>query len=93
MEECEGRFPKQFPVLMDWPEKEEAQPCLASYMELDEVDVLVSCFQQALCQDGDEDEVLLEEGYEVKLPPLGFEDHDGVFSASDRKKQVHAHVP
>jgi hypothetical protein len=46
---------------MDWPEKEEALPCLA-FMELDEVDVLVSCFLQALCQDGDEDEVLFEEG-------------------------------
>jgi hypothetical protein len=23
-EECEGRYPKQFPVLMDLPEKEEA---------------------------------------------------------------------
>jgi hypothetical protein len=61
-EECEGRYPKQFPVLMDLPEKVEALPCLASYMELDEVDELVSCFQQALCPDGDEDEVLLEEG-------------------------------
>jgi hypothetical protein len=60
-EECEGRYPKQFPVLMDLPEKEEALPCLASYMELDEVDGHVSCFLQALCPDGGEDEVLLEE--------------------------------
>jgi hypothetical protein len=61
MEVCEGRFPKQFPVLMDLPEKEEALPCLASCMGLDEVDVLVSCFLQALCQDGDVDEVPLED--------------------------------
>jgi hypothetical protein len=61
-EECEGRYPKQFPILMDLPEKEEALPYLASCMELDEEDGLVSCFLQALCPDGGEDEVLLEEG-------------------------------
>jgi hypothetical protein len=55
MEVCEGRFRKQFPVLMDLPEKEEAQPCLASCMGLDEVDELVSCSLWALCQDDDMD--------------------------------------
>jgi hypothetical protein len=48
VEVCEGRFPKQFPILMDLPEKEEAPPCLASCMGLDEVDELVSCSLRAL---------------------------------------------
>jgi hypothetical protein len=51
-------------------------------MELDEVDVLVSYFLQALCQDGDVDVVPLEKDEEVKLPPLEIVDHVGVFALS-----------
>jgi hypothetical protein len=83
VEVCEGRFPKQFPFLLDWLRKEEAQPCLASCKEPDELQEMeLGCCLQVPCRGDGQVEAPLEEGSEGSPLPLDVVDHGDIFAVA-----------